>query len=279
MLLVYRNRPHSYDQDSIQAYVKAGFEITDKPTTFHDLTVIHHSLTAQFYGIPDWMLRQAEKRTGKLILFLGNEYAGFDKKNKAAQDLRVDAIATQLPLEAAKSLYAVPVIEVPHALNQDYFTPGEPTYDIGVRGNTYKPIIGDERRNGICNPRLWSGLKHDCLLGVEHFLARKHWLKALRSWRCMPSSEGGMVGAKCITSRHFEAIGTHTCLVMYPGHFNGILKPEHYITLENDHSNLADVKRQILDKDHCLRIVSKAREYLLDGHTHDHRVKQVMAWA
>lgn len=276
MLAIYKKRPHSYDQDWNGAFEAAGFTLTDQPTAFHDLTVILHSVTAQWEGIPQWIRDEAHKATGKVVLFLGNEFALFDKKNDAAKMLKA-TIATQLPLKAAKQLYTAPVIEIPHALNPDYFTPGlkRKKIEIGVRGNSYKPIVGDDERNRICG--LWGDLKHDCKMGKEVFLARNGWLEALRSWRCMPSTEGGKVGAKCITTRHFEAIGTHTCLVMYPGFFNGILKPEHYIQLEKDHSNLADVKRQIKDEEHCLRIVSKAREYCLDGHTYAQRVKRVLS--
>ena len=275
MLAIYRKRPHSYDQDWLEAFEKAGFELTTKPTRFHDLTVILQSITAQWTGIPDWIMEGAAKHTGRLVFFPGNEYALFEKKDRAALAMKA-TIATQLPIEIAQKIYKAPVVEVPHALNPDFFVPGEKLRDIGVRGNVYKPIVGDEERNTICNPSLWAGLNHDCVMG-EDFKDRLGWLAALQSWRCMPSTEGGMVGAKCATPRLFDAIGTHTCLVMYPGFFNGILKPEHYITLERDHSNLGDVKRQIQDAAHCLGIVSKARDYLLDGHTYADRVQKVLS--
>jgi hypothetical protein len=275
MLAIFKRRPHSYDQDWMGAFQAAGFQLTDQPTKFHDLTVILQSVTAQWEGIPEWISNEAVGFTGMLVFFPGNEYALFERKNKAALDLKA-TIATQLPIEAAKRIYTAPVIEVPHALNPDFFFPeGSKKAEIGVRGNPYKPgTVGDDERNRICG--MWKDLKHDCSMGKETFLTREAWRDALRKWRCMPSTEGGAVGAKCVTPRHFDAIGTHTCLVMYPGFFNGILKPEHYITLERDHSNLVDVRRQIKDADHCLKIVSKAREYCLDGHTYAHRVRQVL---
>jgi hypothetical protein len=276
MLAIYKPRPHSYDQDWMQAFEKAGFTLSSKPCEFHDLTVILQSVTAQWQGIPSWIREQ--KGRGRILMFPGNEYKLFKEKGRAARELGAE-IATQLPLKVAQKIYPVPVIEVPHALNPDYFVPGEKRYEMGCRGNIYPAIVGDDHRNRISSPSLWKGLNHDIKMGPDHFEGRKGWLKALQSWRTMPSCEGAAVNAKCVTPRHFDAIGAHACLVMYPGEYNGILKPEHYIRLEFDHSNLDDVLRQVRDAGHCLEIVSKAREYLCDSHTYAHRVKQVLAWA
>ena len=66
---------------------------------------------------------------------------------------------------------------------------------------------------------------------------------------------------------------------MYPGHFNGILWPEHYIQLDRDHSNLAEVKAMLNDRRYCQRKAETAREHLLAGHTYAHRVARVLEWA
>jgi hypothetical protein len=280
VLVIYKKRPNSYDWDWLEAFVKAGFTTAHEQTAFHDLTVILHSVSAQFYGMPQWITEEAQKRQGgKLVVFLGNEFKKLKEKSDWARELGADVIATQVPSEYIGKHYALPVIDVPHALNPDVFVPGVKTKDMGFRGNKYPPAgeIGDEERNRICNPGLWSGLDHDIVCGYESMLDRDGWAAALAGWKSMPTCEGGMVGLKCITSRHFEAIGAHACLVSYPGHYNGILKPEHYITLDRNHANLAEVKERVLSDSQ--RIVTAAREYLCDEHTHRHRVKQVLDWA
>jgi hypothetical protein len=283
MLVIYRERGLSYDIDWLQAFQNAGASFTEyeNEAGFHDLTVILHSVTAQWGRIPDWIYRQAEKRKGKLLLFLGNEFKNLADKNQLAKELGVDAIATQLPAEAARKFYTSPVLEVAHALNPDFFYPRKAVreFDVGVRGYKYPDSLGDNDRNRICDPLLWDCLRTDIVHGKEGFLPRLHWVEALSNWRAMPSTEGGLVGAKCITSRHFDAIGTKTCLVMYPGFFNGILTEKHYIKLEPDHSNLVEVKARILDEAHCEALADEAREYLCDSHTHAHRIKSILAWA
>ena len=48
--------------------------------------------------------------------------------------------------------------------------------------------------------------------------------------RAIPEAHG-----KCISSRHFDAIGTGTCQILLEGRYNDILKPgEHYIALSHD---------------------------------------------
>lgn len=276
----------SYDYDWHDGFTSVGGVLNPyrHETEFHDLTVILHSVTAQWAGLPRWIYDQAEKRGNKkLVLFIGNEFKLLDLKTKLAKDLNADVIATQLRKEDAERIYGHPVIEVPHALNPAWFYSRigyqKRPFDIGVRGATYPPDLGDNDRNTIHTPKLWADLKSDVKPGKHDFLDRGDWAKQLSKWRTMPSCEGGMSEAKCVTSRHFDAVGSMTCLVMYPGHYNGIFKEEHFIRLEKDHSNLAEVKEKIKDVAYCEGLVSRTREYLLDCHTHAHRAKRVLEWA
>lgn len=281
MLVIHKERGLSYDDDWKDGFGSLGARFTEyeDEAPLDELTVILHSVTAQWGRIPDWIYRAAEKRTGKLVLFLGNEFKKIKEKRELAVALRADVIATQLRKEDAERIYQYPVLEVPHALNADYFKPGlahkDRPYDMGVRGNKYPAFLGDNDRNNIHDPNHWRGLTVDMKHGMEHFALRKEWAKLLGSWRTMPSCEGGMIGGKCVTSRHFDAIGSHTCLVMYPGHYNGILDERHYIRLERDHSNIEEVKEKIKDVAFCEQMVTKAREYLVGKHTHKHRAKMV----
>lgn len=81
---------------------------------------------------------------------------------------------------------------------------------------------------------------------------------------------------KCISSRHFDAIGTKTCQIMIKGRFNDILEPdEHYISLEPDFSNLDVAVSKFRDPDFRSAMVEHAYEFALSAHTYQHRVNQV----
>lgn len=82
--------------------------------------------------------------------------------------------------------------------------------------------------------------------------------------------------SKCISSRHFDAIGTKTCQIMLRGRFNDILEADrHYIALAKDFSNIDDVLRRFLDDKERLRIADEAYERVMAGHTYGHRMKSV----
>lgn len=286
MLVIYKPREMSYDHDWHDGFTSVGGVLHPyrKEAVFHDLTVILHSVTAQWDRMPRWIYDQAERRgTKKLVLFLGNEFKDLDLKKSLAKDLNADVIATQLRKEDAERIYGHPVIEIPHALNPKLFHSRmgyrERPFDIGVRGAWYPDSLGDTDRNTIYSSKVWRGLKEDIKPGKQDFLSRSDWAKNLSKWRTMPSCEAGMVGAKAVSSRHFDAVGSLTCLVMYPGNYNGVFKDEHFIRLERDHSNLGEVKEKIKDVAYCEAMVSKTMEYLLDCHTHEHRAKRVIEWA
>lgn len=81
---------------------------------------------------------------------------------------------------------------------------------------------------------------------------------------------------KCISSRHFDAIGTGTCQIMFRGRFNDILQPDrHYLALNKDLSNLDSVLDRFLDPAERGQIADDAREHVLSGHTYAHRIAQI----
>ena len=90
------------------------------------------------------------------------------------------------------------------------------------------------------------------------------------------------VSGKMISSRHFDAIGTKTCQIMFPGRFNDILKPdEHYISLNRDFSNIDEVLKRFRDDEYRENMVDRVREYVMDAHTHRHRIEKLfnaMKW-
>ena len=78
---------------------------------------------------------------------------------------------------------------------------------------------------------------------------------------------------KCISSRHFDAIGTGTVQILKAGRYNDILQAdEHYIELATDLSNANEVARRFLDPMERNRIATRALEHVLSRHTYAHRI-------
>jgi hypothetical protein len=86
------------------------------------------------------------------------------------------------------------------------------------------------------------------------------------------------VSGKCISSRHFEAIGTRTCQILIEGKYNDLLHPgDHYISVKRDLSDLDDAIARFKDAGVRNEIAHRAHEYALDQHTYAHRVQSLLA--
>jgi len=95
--------------------------------------------------------------------------------------------------------------------------------------------------------------------------------------RFFVTAERPPVYTKCISSRHFEAVGTCTLQIMYPGRFNDILKPnEHYFELRKDRSNIEDLFRILSDSRKIIDITSAAHEHVVGNHTYEHRLDELL---
>jgi len=83
---------------------------------------------------------------------------------------------------------------------------------------------------------------------------------------------------KCISSRHFDAVGTKTCQIMFPGRFNGILNAdEHYIALQPDFANLDEAMARFRDPAERQAVVDRAYDHVMAAHTYRHRVAELHA--
>jgi len=83
---------------------------------------------------------------------------------------------------------------------------------------------------------------------------------------------------KCISSRHFDAIGTKTCQIMFRGRYNDILEADqHYIALESDFSNIGDVLERFGDPELRREISESAFDLAMSKHTYAHRMRRVYA--
>jgi glycosyl transferase family 1 len=92
-----------------------------------------------------------------------------------------------------------------------------------------------------------------------------------------PVTTGVGRSGKCVSSRHFDAIGTETALIMFPGRYNDLLvADEHYLCLESDFSNIDDVLARFRDDATRLSMVRTTREWALESHTHAHRVRALL---
>jgi hypothetical protein len=86
------------------------------------------------------------------------------------------------------------------------------------------------------------------------------------------------VSGKCISSRHFEAIGTKTCQILLEGKYNGLLRAgDHYISVKKDLSNLDEAVAAFRDASSRAEIANRAYEYVLGEHTYAHRVESLLA--
>lgn len=86
------------------------------------------------------------------------------------------------------------------------------------------------------------------------------------------------VHGKCISSRHFDAIGTGTCQILLQGRYNDMLRPrEHYLELARDYGNLDEVLDAFEDPAVRAAIATAARDHVMAHHTYQHRAAALHA--
>lgn len=76
--------------------------------------------------------------------------------------------------------------------------------------------------------------------------------------------DDGKIDYTSVSPRLFEAVCLRTALVLFPGHYNGIFEAgKHYIALEKDFSNFADVVAQIKDLRHLETMTERALQDII----------------
>lgn len=97
-----------------------------------------------------------EKRKGKLVVFIGNEYDLLDKKIQFLKEAGADFICSQLPRSASQFLYAdcehSTIVDMPHALNEEvYQHRSKKNHETKVSfiGARYPKWLGDDERNNF----------------------------------------------------------------------------------------------------------------------------------
>ncbi len=119
----------------------------------YDLIVVSHAAAGDDMMVMARSAGWLNRRRGRLVMFIGNEYALMDEKIAFMGNVRADLVCSQLPLDAARYLYedsgAVALASVPHALNPRHYhviPQAQREVDIGFIGDIYWPFIGDRER-------------------------------------------------------------------------------------------------------------------------------------
>ncbi len=87
----------------------------------------------------------------------------------------------------------------------------------------------------------------------------------------LPPWEGSLA-LDVISPRQFEAIAARTALVLFPGPYSGILRPwEHYIPLERDFANIAEVAGRLRDLRFLKELTERAYEDVIASGRHSYR--------
>jgi len=97
-------------------------------------------------------------------------------------------------------------------------------------------------------------------------------------WRELLAPHEGNIDFRTLTPKFFEAIAAGTVLVLYPGRYSGILEAHrHYIPLERDGSNAAEVVSRLRDDAFLQAMADRARSEVLyrDDLTTEFYVRQI----
>jgi len=85
------------------------------------------------------------------------------------------------------------------------------------------------------------------------------------------------VYSKCISSRHFDAVGTKTLQIMPEGRFNDILERDvHYVAVDPEGANFDSIARLLADPGAISEIVDRAYDSVLAAHTYRHRLAALL---
>lgn len=173
----------------------------------YDLIVALHSATGDSMSLLRRTAHWLERRTGKLVVFVGNEYNLLESKLAFLRETGAEFVASQLPLESAQWLYAecgASVLPMPHALNPAIYRrlpELERDIDLGFIGARYSLSIGDTERSDAVDRITARARNRGFTTDVRHVnVPRDEWVRFLN--RCR-----GVVGAEAGT-RYLDRAGT-----------------------------------------------------------------------
>jgi len=165
----------------------------------YDLIIVAHSAAGDDMTV---LLKSAsafDRRRGKLVVFIGNEYDILDDKIAFMRSTGAEFVCSQLPMQAARYLYAecqeTQVVEMPHALNPDKYKPvpgARRDVDIGFIGDIYWPFVGDRERTDFIEWFERNGAA--CGLAVDirkQRVTREDWSAFLGGCKAIIGAESG----------------------------------------------------------------------------------------
>ena len=153
----------------------------------YSLIIILHGATGDSVSLLRHTAHWFDRRKGKLMVFVGNEYQLMSEKIELLRQLQAEYVCSQLPLDAAKWVYSEcsgsQVLPAPHALNPQLYKEDcaiQRNIDIGFRGARYPFFIGDNERNSIIKFFTNHGQGHGLLCDIAlASLSRKEWSRFL----------------------------------------------------------------------------------------------------
>src|SRR5262249_33421805 len=165
----------------------------------YDLIIVSHSAAGDDMTV---LLKSAsafDRRRGKLIVFIGNEYDILDDKIAFMCATRAEFVCSQLPVQAARYLYAecegTRVLEMPHALNPEKYRPGAGArrdIDIGFIGDIYWPFVGDRERTDFIEWFERNGAARGLAVDIRRQrVTREDWSAFLGGSKAIIGAESG----------------------------------------------------------------------------------------
>src|SRR5205807_6982873 len=107
---------------------------------------------------------------------------------------------------------------------------------------------------------------------VREYLASKPTASYEEVEEAVLMSFAGGPSIKTISPRVFETAAMRTGLVMFPGEYSGIVRPwEHYVPLEKDFSNIADVAERIRDLSFLEELTTRTHDDLIGTGKYSYR--------
>lgn len=165
----------------------------------YDLIVVSHAAAGDDMTLLLKTAKLLERRRGKLVMFIGNEYDLLDEKIAFMQSIEADVVCSQLPIDAAHYLYQgceqSQLLSMPHALNPRAYYPVpdmQRTVDIGFIGDIYWPFIGDKERTDLIRFFETRGASFDLSCDIRtHRIPRPDWAAFLNSCKSIIGAESG----------------------------------------------------------------------------------------
>lgn len=252
----------------------------------------------------DAILRAAEKATGRIptAFFVENEYRQLAEKVDYALALGARFLITQVAAEVGVAFYRQrfggKILSLPPGLNSAVFHPTTPIaarpIHVGTRSHRYpRGPIGD-RRNALLDfferaEGPLEGLAIDVSTRDGARFTRTDWAAFLNRCRGTVATEAAGqlrwndaedgLSFGVVSSRHYEAIGTKTALLMPPGGFGGRLQAGlHYLEIDLDRpTTLVEAARFVKDPGALEEQATRALDSIKDSDTYRARCLALLA--